>query len=298
MHDLPPQHSTSVIAIDGGGTRCRLALTTGRAPVEVEVGSVNVTSNFGAAMSELTRGLDALAAKAGMPLVDLATTPTYAGLAGIMDQDMAHKVAAALPQHHIRIEDDRHAAVCGALGTNDGVLAHCGTGSFMAAQVAGKTRLIGGWGAVLGDPASAQWVGRRALTLTLDVVDDLRPPSQLSDQLLAELTDSAGIVAFAARARPSEFGMLAPLVTKLASDGDTLAAQIMAEAAKSITDLLPKLGWSPGMALCLTGGIGPHYAPYLPGDIAASIAAPLGEPLSGAIALAQLYRDEVRNGHK
>ena len=298
MNDLPPQYSTSVIAIDGGGSRCRLALTADRAPAVVEVGSVNVTSDFNGALDELTRGLQALAAQAGLPLTDLANTPTYAGLAGVMDDNMARKVAAALPQKHIRVEDDRHAALRGALGEKAGVMAHCGTGSFMAAQVAGTHRFVGGWGAVLGDPASAQWVGRRALALTLDVVDNLRPSSQLSDHMLAEFADSAGIVAFAAQARPSDFGALAPVVTKLASGGDILAVQIMTEAAQSIADLLPKLGWTTGMALCLTGGIGPLYASYLPQEIAAHLTAPAGAPLSGAIELAQMYRDALRQDTK
>ncbi|WP_133486836.1 BadF/BadG/BcrA/BcrD ATPase family protein [Aliiroseovarius marinus] len=296
MNDLPSQHSAPVIAIDGGGTRCRLALTSNGAPVVVEVGSVNVTSDFDAAIDQLSRGVHKLATQAGRRVEDLATVPTYAGLAGVMDTAMGRKVAAALPQKHIRVEDDRHAALRGALGATDGVMAHCGTGSFIAAQVAGKSRFVGGWGAVLGDPASAQWVGRRALTLTLDVVDGLRAPSALSEHMLKAFTNSAGIVAFAAQARPADFGALAPAVTQLASDKDSMATQILTEAAQSIADLLPQLGWTPGMALCLTGGIGPLYAPYLPGDIAAHISAPLGAPLSGAIALAQSYRDALENG--
>ena len=296
MSNLRHLHPTSVIAIDGGGTRCRLALITESQPVLIEGGSVNVTSNFDAAVRELSRGLAALAQKAGLTTSDLAALPTYAGLAGVMDQGMAQKVTAALPQTHIRVEDDRPAALRGALGTTDGVVAHCGTGSFIAAQVAGRTRFAGGWGAVLGDPASAQWVGRRALTLTLEVVDGLRATSALSDRLLAKFTGCAGIVAFAATARPADFGALAPAVTEHALTDDAIACNIINEAAEDITALLPKLGWTPGMALCLTGGIGPHCAPYLPDNIAANVTAPQGEPLSGAIELAQMYRDELSNG--
>ena len=51
-----------VIAVDGGGTRCRLVLDRGPGPaggrVSVETGPANVTSDFDAALGEIRRGLD------------------------------------------------------------------------------------------------------------------------------------------------------------------------------------------------------------------------------------------------
>lgn len=287
-------HTTSpVIAIDGGGTRCRIALRDNGKDTVVELGSANVTTDFDAAISEMTRGLQMLGDRAGMGLEDMAKIPAYAGLAGVAGTSIADKVAHALPFTHVRVEDDRRSALKGALGSRDGVVAHCGTGSFLAAQVGDSQRFAGGWGPVLGDPASAQWVGRRALSLTLDAVDGIHTHSELSQHLLERFSGAAGIVAFAAAARPTDFGALAPNVTQRAAEGDTLAQMILQEAGQNIATLLPVMGWAPEMTICLTGGIAPHYAPYLPEGMQNCIAPPLGEPLSGALLLAQAFSEEI-----
>ena len=49
------------------------------------------------------------------------------------------------------------------------------------------------------------------------------------------------------------------------------------------------------MALCLTGGIAPHFAPFLPHDLRASVVAPDGAPLAGALALAREFAEELAN---
>ena len=54
-----------------------------------------------------------------------------------------------------------------------------------------------------------------------------------------------------------------------------------------------KLGWTSGLPICLTGGIGPHYRGYLPEMMQTSVAPALGEPLTGAIALAEDFRKEL-----
>ncbi|MCK0143896.1 BadF/BadG/BcrA/BcrD ATPase family protein [Aliiroseovarius sp. F20344] len=289
-------HTTSpILAIDGGGTRCRLAVRNNDGDTVVELGSANVTTNFDTAIAEIIRGLDQLGAIAGLSLDELSKLPTYAGLAGVAGSAIAEKVAKALPFTRIRVEDDRPSALQGALGASDGVVAHCGTGSFVAAQVNGARKFAGGWGPVLGDPASAQWVGRRGLSVTLDAVDGIAPHSDLSKHFLDLHSDAAGIVAFAATARPVDFGALAPAITEYAAAGDALAQQVMQEAGQSIADILPVLGWTPGMAICLTGGIAPHFAPYLPDQMQSCITEPLGQPLSGALALAQEFSEEITN---
>lgn len=285
-----------ILAIDGGGTRCRLAVRNSDGDTVVEVGSANVTTNFDAAISEIMRGLEQLATGVGVTLDDLSTLPAYAGLAGVAGPAIAKQVENALPLRKIRVEDDRPAALKGALGNGDGVVAHCGTGSFVAAHVNGARRFAGGWGPVLGDPASAQWVGRRGLSVTLDAVDGIRHHSDLSRYFLNLHAGAAGIVAFASTARPVDFGALAPAITKHAAAGDALAQQVMQEAGQSIADVLPVLGWTPGMAICLTGGIAPHFAPYLPDQMQSCITEPLGQPLSGALALAQEFSAEISNG--
>ncbi|MDA5095595.1 ATPase [Aliiroseovarius sp. KMU-50] len=282
------------LAVDGGGTRCRLALCDSTGKIHVfETGSANVTTDFSAAAREIRRGIEGVSQISGLEPEAISALPAYFGLAGITGPDNAAEMANALPFTHIRVEDDRPAALSGVLGGHDGMVAHCGTGSFIAAQDRGQMRFIGGWGPVLGDMASAQWVGRRALARCLDVVDGLAQPSPLSDHILNERKGSAGIVRFAASASPADFGRYAPLVTRHAAKGCALSIGILQDAANQIAATLTKIGWTEGTRLCLTGGIGPCYAPYLPAPMQATLHDPEGTPLDGAILLARRFAAEL-----
>lgn len=282
-----------VLAVDGGGTRCRVAFADGASVTHVETGSANVSTDFDGTVREITQGLDRLAARLDRPVADLAALPAFVGLAGVTGPAIAERLRAALAFRHLRIEDDRAAALRGALGQRQGVIAHCGTGSFFAAQLGDGMRFAGGWGPVLGDEASAQWIGRAALRLALSSADGLVPASPLSRRLLKDFEDTAGIVRFAGAARPADFGTLAPLVTQYAAEGDALARQVMRMGAEEIAQGLPRFGWTPALPICLTGGIGPHYRPYLPDAMQACVTAPEGEPLDGAIWLARDLAREV-----
>lgn len=292
MNTRASQTTPQFIAVDGGGTRCRVALQRGTDEIAVEVGSANVTSDFDAAIHQIELGLLKVAGRAWLTLADLREVPAYLGLAGVAGAAMAERVRAALPLDHTQVEDDRRSALRGALGRADGVIAHCGTGSFFASQINGAPQFAGGWGPVLGDEASAQWVGRRALTLTLAAIDGLAPDTSLARHCLETYNGPAGIVAFAASAKQVEFGQIAPAVTRRAKEGDVLAIQILKEAADVLAQTLPQLGWKAGMPLCLTGGIARYFAPYLPKDMSAMLRDPLGEPLVGALTLAEdFYQD-------
>lgn len=276
---------TTVLAIDGGGTRCRIALDDGQTVTTVEAGSANVSTDFDGSVREILGGLERLVQQTGR--ADLANLPAFVGLAGVSGPEIADRLRNALPFRTLRIEDDRPAALRGALGDRDGVIAHCGTGSFFAAQSGGRMRFAGGWGHVLGDEASAQWIGKAALRVTLETTDGLYERTQMADRLLADLGGTPGIVKFAGSARPPEFGALARLVTEHADKGDTLAQHVLRLGADHIARIVPQLGWRPGTAVCLTGGIGPQFGPYLPATMQASLTARQGEPLDGALALAR-----------
>ncbi|WP_170475634.1 BadF/BadG/BcrA/BcrD ATPase family protein [Ruegeria arenilitoris] len=290
--------NTLILAVDGGGTRCRLAAIEGEVISRVEVGAANVSTNFEAACAELLGGLQVLAAESGREVSTLTRAPTYMGLAGITGEAIARKLAQALPFDRIKIEDDRAAALRGALGEGEGFVAHCGTGSFLASQLSGGRRFSGGWGPVLGDQASAQWVGRRALSETLECVDGLNGSSVMATQLLSRFGGPAGIVQVAAKMTPYELGSLAPVVTEFSDQGDELAKKILQDGADHLAGRLTKMGWVAGLSICLTGGIGPRFGPYLPTIMQSELVEPAGDPLSGAIALVREFLEEIESEHR
>ena len=282
----------SVLAIDGGGTRCRFALSDADGLHMVEGGRANVSSDFDGTVATILHGLSDLATHAGRSVENLTVLPAFVGLAGMTGPAIASRLEKALPLRTARYVDDRPAAVRGALGERDGVVAHCGTGSFIAAQIDRHMRLAGGWGPVLGDEGSAQLLGRRLLWIVLQHVDGFHAETPLIKEVLARFGDAANIVRFAGGATPTELGALAPLVTRAAQNGDAAGRFLMAEAAGQVADCLRQLGWKPGLAICLTGGISPYYAPYLPEEMQAYIREPEAEPIQGAVALALAFAQE------
>ncbi|MBO9411152.1 MULTISPECIES: BadF/BadG/BcrA/BcrD ATPase family protein [unclassified Ruegeria] len=284
---MTESQNTAFLAVDGGGTRCRVAAEVDGVVHSVETGAANVSTDFEGGVRQIAAGLSELAAGLDTSVAELVRWPAFIGLAGVTGDSVADRLRVALDMPNARIEDDRPAAVRGALGSSDGLIAHCGTGSFLAVQINGDIRLAGGWGPILGDEASAQWVGRRALSEVLNTEDQIQAKSSLTQAFSNQFGGVAGIVEFAGQAAPGAFGALAPQVTAAAADGDQVARQVMQAGADYIGGMAKRLGWKAGLTLCLTGGIGPHYADYLPADMQAALRPAQGEPLIGALALAK-----------
>ncbi len=268
-----------IFAVDGGGTGCRAALRLQGRRIEASGGPANATTDFPGAVAALRELLAGLAAQAGLAWADLARAPGYLGLAGIMSATEGAAVAAALGLSQAEVADDQASTIVGALGGDDGAVCAVGTGSFLGRQSAGAIRRIGGWGFHLGDQASGAWLGRRLLQEALLARDGLRPATPLLVAAFERDFGEGGLPAFQHRARPSDFARLAPQV--VASD-DPAARALMEEGAAYLRAGLAALGWQPGEALCLTGGVGPYYAPLL-GQPAT---APRGTALDGGLILA------------
>ena len=286
----------TVLAIDGGGTRCRFALDGRCGRQVVEGGPANVYSDFDGAVAGILAGIETLARACDLPVARLHALPAFVGIAGVMNEANARHLASALPLTTARYAADRLAALRGALGSQNGYVAHCGTGSFFAATVDGTPRFAGGWGAALADEASAQWVGRKALAAAIQAVDGFRAQTPLLASLLEQMGGSAGIMNFTVSATPETYGALAPQVTQHARSGDAAARQILQEGADYLANGINRMGWR-DQPICLTGGIGPLYEPYLPPEQQAVLAAPLATPLDGAIALARDHAKEAAHGH-
>ena len=240
-----------------------------------------------------TPHLDALAERAGLSMDDISESPAFVGLAGVTGPEIADRIRAALPFRTYRIEDDRPAALRGALNAEDGFLVHCGTGSFFGVQQGRAARFAGGWGPVLGDEASAQWIGRLALSAVLDTSDGITRASALTNDLFARFGDAAGIVRYAHKAGPADLGELAKLVTSAAADGDVNGLRVMHKGAEHIAQKLTELEWRADMPICLTGGIGPFFAQYLPEPMRECTTSPKSTPLEGALSLAMDLASEV-----
>ncbi|MFY0633388.1 MAG: ATPase [Vannielia sp.] len=271
------------IGCDGGGSGARLALLWDGRRHEAKGGPANATSDFAGAVAEVLALLERVAAQAGLAIDALRGVPAHFALAGVVNDEIARAVAAELPLPAV-VEEDRRAAVRGALGAGAGYVAGIGTGSYIARQGPEGFASIGGHGLVLGDEASGAWVGRELLRAVIAVADGLAEGSGLTRAVAQEMGGAAGVVGFAASAGPRDFARLAPRVFDAAEDA--VAGQIIARGADYIARGVARLGWQTGDVLCLTGGAGPRYAAALPAGMRAALVPAQGSALEGALALA------------
>lgn len=272
------------LGVDGGGTGCRAAVADGSGRVlgEGRAGPANIASDvMGARDNILAATRAALTAALGstQALPDLTAG---LGLAGANAAGAALALRQALPFARLRIETDAIAAVKGALGDRDGIVAAVGTGSVFASQIGGRIRQIGGWGLVLGDEGSGARLGRSLLAAALGAVDGFRPMTPLLHRILDEHGGNAGVIAFSLSARPADFAALAPRI--LGSD-DPAAQALMDQGVADVTASILVLQPEPPLPVTFIGGLGAAYAGRLADRW--TIAPALGSALDGALMLAR-----------
>jgi glucosamine kinase len=275
-----------LLGIDGGGTTCRGALRVGASRFDARVPGANASSDFEAAIAALRAVLAALAQSAGKPPSALLTAPSYLGLAGVTDKAAGARVCTLLGLTRAVIEEDRRASVVDALGDGPGAVAVIGTGSFLARQDEDGVSFVGGHGLALGDEASGAWLGREALAHALRAADGMAPETGLTSGLRARFGGRTGVTAHAAHATPRQFAELAPDVLDAAAAGDAAAVALMRRGADYLEGALAALGADFSRPVCLTGGIGPAYAPYLAEQCRAAVRPPLGTAPDGALRIA------------
>ncbi len=277
----------AVLAIDGGGSGCRLALVGGETRYDFTSGPCNVSTDLGGGVASIRRGLEALALKAGTDVESLGAVPACLGLAGVVGPDDAHHVSKALPLHNAAVESDQPSTVEGALGGEDGAVAGLGTGSFFGLRVNGELKLAGGWGSRIDDRASGFWLGQQALRAALEAYDGRAAQSAVSSAVFERFGTPATIVAFARDAGPEDIAGLSRCVTD--RPGDPVASAILAAGTAHIMEALAAMGWTETLPLCAIGGVAVSYGPML--ERRATLIDANGTPLDGAIARARRFAE-------
>jgi len=182
-----------------------------------------------------------------------------------------------------------------------GLVLHAGTGSFVAARAPdGSVHYAGGLGWRFGDPGSGYDLGRRAIARALLDLQGWRAAPSLSTLIRdqTELPDANAISHFFYDdpAPNHMIAMLAPVVLRLAGQGDPAAQQIVVESTGELFDLAEAVAHKlfPGMPLStvragLSGPILTH--PVVLREVAAksplSYAPVEGKPIEGVRRLLQ-----------
>lgn len=277
------------IAIDGGGTRCRAVLVDrrGRRLGAAAGGAANIFSRADDAVDSIVAAARAAVEDAGLA-VELSAIPALLGLAGLNVGARQQALAGALPFADTRFVHDGIIALEGALGDADGVIAIFGTGSVYVARAAGESRIVGGWGFMIGDQASGAELGRTLMQEALLAHDGICEMTPLAGAVLDRFGgDPQALVEFTLTARPADYGACAPMLFAFEADGDPLAARILAAAVRDITAALDAVVFAGCRRLCLLGGLGERYGARLEARHRTLLQAPRGDALDGAVELAR-----------
>jgi glucosamine kinase len=290
-----------LIGVDGGGTKCRAAIGTCDHGVLAEAvgGAANAASDPELAIKNIIETVEAAALKASIPPDAVKDAYVHLGLAGVMTDADSARISKTLPYANSIVTDDRPTTVSGALGGADGFVIAVGTGTIVASSKAGVVKSVNGWGFHVSDQASGAWLGRATLVQILLCHDGLAEHTDLTKLIFAEFdNDPNEIVAFSMSAKPSDYGTFTRDIVSAALGGDPWGKSILKTGANYLTHGLAALGFKSGDLICLTGGVGPQYAPFLSSDILSGQIVSRGNALDGAFELARANFAKQRGGIK
>jgi glucosamine kinase len=276
------------IGLDGGATRCRARARdpAGAKRAEALGGAANIHVDFDQAIVVLRSLIDEILRKAG--IADTARVAVGFGLAGLNDCDDARRIEDAFQGFALaRAANDATTACIGAHAGADGGLVIAGTGSAAIVRVDGKETIVGGRGFMLGDDGSGARIGLTAMRAATLAYDQLGPSSRLTRECLESFGgDVVALLRWARSAKPGDFGAFAPRVFERAAECDSVAAPIVAEAARAIEGLARRAFALGAEKAALVGGIGESLRPYLEPDIETKLIRPIYDATDGAILLA------------
>jgi N-acetylglucosamine kinase-like BadF-type ATPase len=254
---------TALIGLDGGGTKTlgRLALAGAEGPEKAlasgRVGATNPHATpFGQIRERLAELRDLLAEK--LP-GDSRVGAVCLGAAGVdrheEKRDFEALLAELYPGARVMAVNDAVAALAGAVGRLEGIVAISGTGSIaLGARGHDRIERSGGWGHILGDEGGGYQIGLDGARAVCRAWDGRDPDgTSLSGLILSELGLDAPADLIGWINRPetgkSEVAALSKLVFAAAERGDQSSLHIVEKHAELLAELVMavrrKLGYGP-----------------------------------------------------
>jgi len=268
------------LGIDGGGTHTRaillnengsaLGVGTAGASNFNNVGEAQATANLLAA----TRAAWSAAGKSVVP-ADAA----FLGLAGVKSTpDIARMTAAAegvglASAGAVTVANDLHNALSGGLDGAPGIALIGGTGcNGLGRDAGGHTFMCGGWGWLLGDRGAGFGLAAEGLRAATRTADERAPATRLLAAALAffGLSEPDELLArlYGGTWDPGAVAAFAPVVVRLAGEGDATAAAVLTDGAEALAEIVAAtaraLDFPSGPDVVLLGGCITSGTPYQP----------------------------------
>ncbi len=190
---------------------------------------------------------------------------TCIGISGASDPQVAALVVAMAREvvgGDVEVIGDHVTAFEAAFSGRSGVIAICGTGSIVLGRnERGDTARAGGWGPVVSDEGSAEWVGRRAVAAAVRALDTGQSTKIVKAIMEAwRVATREDIVRLANTYPRPDFSGLFPHVLKASEAGDPIARDLLMASGTEMANIakivIRKL-W-PGrhsVRVCVAGGV-------------------------------------------
>lgn len=186
------------------------------------------------------------------------------GMSGGLD-DKAALLAELIDSPELMVTHDAMIALAGATAGEPGIVVIAGTGSMaFGRNAAGETARAGGWGYIFGDEGGAFDIVRQAVRAALREHEGWGPRTALTPALVAA-TGAAEpnqmLHLFYTPEWPrSRVAGLAPLISRIAEEGDVVAQEILHNSAQHLASLVSSVRrqlWNETDSLLVswTGGV-------------------------------------------
>ena len=239
------------LGVDGGGTKTALCLLNGEGRLLAQARAPSCyyfTEGIGLVARVLRQGVDEVCRQANITPGDVDYA--FFGLPGYGEASGDVPALDAAPHEvlgHDRYfcDNDMVCGWAGSLGAADGINVISGTGSMTYGERDGASPgvRVGGWGELFGDEGSAYWIAIRGLSAFSKMSDGRLPVGPLHAMLREHLDltadlDLVDVVLNRWQGERGEIASLSPIIVEAASTGDECAAEIIAEAARELANIV------------------------------------------------------------
>ncbi|MGC8546068.1 MAG: BadF/BadG/BcrA/BcrD ATPase family protein [Thermoplasmata archaeon] len=304
------------LSVDGGATKTIAIIYSEEKIFSVSVGGPSNFRNIGISSfkKNIKRIVDKVIDKTNNMKIDKATF----ALAGIKDSKTSTELIIKNINEVVRLKEmefynDGEAAFFCRFPEGEGIIIAPGTGMVSYGIWKGIKERSSGWGWLLDDEGGAFFIGKRAIQESIKVLDLRSSTSNYyNSDLPLRIKEFYGIKedreiinkVYKKKIDIREIASIAPIVSYLASKGDSLASFIMQEAAnESISTLYStytKLGKPKGIGVSGYGGVfrsGEWYKKMIFDGVAKLINNPIvKEPFYGYEAIIGSVVMNLKNG--
>jgi len=230
------------VGVDAGGTKTECAVGDDRSILGRATAASCKIQRVGeeAARAALRDALVRTCAAANVSPQNIART--CIGIAGASEVELAalvKRIASEIVSGEVEVVGDNVIALEAAFRGAAGVITIAGTGSIVYGRnERGETARAGGWGPIISDEGSAEWIGRRAVEAAVRAVD-IGQTTAVTNLIMQawRVATREDIVRLANALPRPDFAALYPHLLTAADAGDAIARDLLTRAGGELAGL-------------------------------------------------------------